>query len=200
MQQAVDNSIGTTPGENGIGQFSGLGFSKQLGKVGSNMDTLFTPEQQNYLGALQRGAVDLTTVPKQVNLYNPSGTSGQFGLDVLSGAKQPTLAGKAGKLAVDNLGGIGGAIGMMGGPKGAAAGYAAGKAASGQFKAAAERAAAKAQAAQGAAAATPLQSAAGVSNAAQAAAQKSRMNQLIGQRLGSNPALLGGASQQANGQ
>jgi hypothetical protein len=200
MQQAVDNSVGTTPGENGVGQFSGLGFSKQLGKIGSNMDTLFTPQQQNYLGALQRGAVDLTTVPKQVNLYNPSGTSGQFGLDVLSGDKPATLAGKAGKLAVDNLGGIGGAIGMAGGPKGAAAGYAAGKMASGQFKAAAERAAAKAQAAQGASAAAPLQSMAGINAAAQQAAQKARINQLIGQRLGSNPALLGGASQQANGQ
>lgn len=200
MQQAVDGSIGTTPGENGVGQFSGLNFSKHLGKVGSNMDTLFTPQQQNYLGALQRGAIDLTTVPKQVNLYNPSGTSGQFGLDVLSGNKPQGLLGKAAQIAGNNLDSIGGVLGMAGGPKGAAAGYAAGKMASGQIKAAAERAAAKAQSAQGSAAAMPLQSMAGMSAAAQQAAQKARINQMIGQRLGNNPALLGGAGQQANGQ
>lgn len=83
VQNAVQNATSRVPGEKGAGAFSGTGFAQQLDKIGNKkMNVLFTPEQQNYLGALRRGSLDLTTSPPVRNAYNPSGTSAQ-GINML---------------------------------------------------------------------------------------------------------------------
>jgi hypothetical protein len=93
VQQAIDKATGNVPNEAGQSTFSGLNFKRALDKIGNDkLKILFTEEQRKYLGALSRGAVDLTTDPVVRNNFNASGTSAQIMnmLDTL----QPPIAAK----------------------------------------------------------------------------------------------------------
>lgn len=180
MHQAIGNAISKVPGETGAGALSGTALKAQLDKIGAKkMATLFTPEQQNYIGALQRGAVDLTTSPPVRNAYNPSGTAGQAinALDML--AQMPNAGGsKIGSLiasGAQHLPGIGSIV----------------KPVMELNAQANERAAAKIMQQRAALSAKPLETL----NAAQQKAQQDRIRQAIAARLMGNPAALGGAVQ-----
>jgi hypothetical protein len=195
LQSAVANSISKTPGETGQGAFSGPMFKSQLDKIGpTKMGNLFTPEQQNYLGALQRGAIDLTTSPTVRNTYNNSGTAAQAVnmLDLLSGsAPQPGLGSKLASAGPT----VGATIGSVLGPAGAATGAWLGGVAKSRAEKGAEQAAEAYAARQTQAAVKPLQTMLG--KQANSTAQQDKLRQAIAQRL-MGTAALGGAIQPSN--
>jgi hypothetical protein len=180
IQNAVTNATSRVPGEKGAGAFSGTGFAQQLDKIGQKkMDVLFTPEQQNYLGALRRGASDLTTSPPVRNPYNPSGTASQGinMLDYLSALPNPPgWLGKGLSWGVGKIPVVGHAMQELGA----------------QAK---DRAVQAAQAQQAGLAAKPVQA---MSQAATKDQQR-QLRDLLAKRLMGNPALLGGALQPAGG-
>jgi hypothetical protein len=181
VQNAVSNAISRVPGEKGAGALSGTGLAQQLDKIGQKkMNVLFTPEQQNYLGALRRGALDLTTSPPVRNPYNPSGTSAQGinMLDLLSSQpKPPGWLGKAATWGVGKIPVVGHAIQELGAQ-------------------ARDRMTQAAEASQASMAAKPFETLSRLSQKDQQAA----LRKLIAQRLMGNPALLGGAIQPSGGQ
>lgn len=205
MQNAVSKSIDKTPNQLGAGNFSGLKFGDQLDAIGQKkMSILFTPEQQNYLGALRRGAIDLTTSPKIPNPYNPSGTTAQHinMLDYLAQNAPPTWLGNAAQKAANVAPSfLSGAGLLVGGLKGAGAGVAAGNVIKSRVAAATEKAAEAATVRQAQAAGKPLEAMTAAqkreAQAAAQAAQRQRLNRLIGQRLQGMSA-IGGALQPSN--
>jgi hypothetical protein len=180
VQNAVSNATSRVPGEKGAGAFSGTGFAQQLDKIGQKkMDVLFTPEQQNYLGALRRGALDLTTSPPVRNPYNPSGTASQGinMLDYLSALPNPPgWLGKGLSWGVGKIPVVGHAMQELGA----------------QAK---DRAVQAAQAQQAGLAARPVQA----MSQATTKDQQRQLRDLLAKRLMGNPALLGGALQPAGG-
>lgn len=95
VRQMIDKATHAGgPNSTGAQNFSGLTFRNELDKIGARkLGILFSPEEQNYLGMLSRGAVDLTTDPVVRNTFNPSGTAAQAGnlLDAVfgTGPKEP---------------------------------------------------------------------------------------------------------------
>jgi hypothetical protein len=180
LQQAISGAVSKVPGETGAGAFSGTAFKSQVDKIGAKkMATLFTPEQQNYIGALQRGAIDLTTSPPVRNAYNPSGTAGQginaldmlAGLPNAGGSKVASLVAKG----AQHLPVVGGIV----------------KPVMELNAQANERAAAKILEQRAALSAKPLDTL----TAAQQKAQQDKIRQALAARLMGNPAALGGAVQ-----
>lgn len=110
VKQMIDKATNAGgPNQAGMQNFSGLMFKRQLDNIGKKkLSILFTPQEQNYLGSLARGAVDLTTDPVVRNTFNPSGTASQatntldqiFGIGTkeVQGLKKFALKAAAGKI------------------------------------------------------------------------------------------------------
>jgi hypothetical protein len=198
MQNAVNNAVAKTPGETGAGAFSGLKFGQQLDKIGPKMNVLFNSDQQNYLGALRRGAIDLTTVPPQRPGFNPPGTAAQSQnlIDTLAPQQPQTVLGKIGTAAANKAPWAGALIGGgVGHAPGAAIGMGAGEYLKGAAERSAQKAADEALAARVSAASNPLNALAGKGLTQAAAQQQARA--LMAQRL-QQLSNLGGALQPAN--
>jgi hypothetical protein len=193
LQSAVTNATSNVPGESGGGLLSGARLSSQFDKIGQGrMNTLFTPDQQNYLGSLRRAAMDLTTSPPVRNPYNPSGTSAQ-GINMLDYlANNPSQGStisrlmNAGANAAPSVGaGLGATLGHG---IGAAIGAAAGQGIKKASEKAAARAAEAATTNQGQTAINPLQAILRLS-----LTKDDQIKQAVARRLLEKSAIAGGA-------
>lgn len=203
MQRATEGALSKVPGEKGVGMFSGQSFANQLDKMGaSKIQALFTQEQQNYLGALRRGSVDLTTSPPVRNAYNPSGTAAQ-GINMLEhlAGGAPSQAGKLAQATTASAPVIGASIGSaLPIPGGAAAGAWLGGIIKSRAEKAAESKAEDFLSRQAQAAANPLEAMtkANAPKVTPQMAEQERIRRALAARLMGNPAALGGALQPSN--